>query len=199
MAFHEVERGRRLPKVLDTKEIAAMIGRPVCRGLKQTRNRAILITLWMTGLRVGELCKMKLSDVPPTPGPFRIIGKGDKERMVYLVKPAWDAIQVWLANRPKVDSDALWLNRLGTPMDRRSVQRMVVDRGREVLGKHVTPHMFRHSFATQMHEKGVDLRVIQELLGHASLDTTMIYTHMATSRMQSIVETLHPGMAAVKA
>ena len=161
------------------------------------RDRAILEILYGSGLRVSEACGLLISHVYAEEGFVRVVGKGDKERLVPMGGMAVDAFSAYLAVRPVPDSpdfdDIAFLNRFGRSLSRISVFNMV-KRQAMVAGvnKEISPHTFRHSFATHLIENGADLRVVQEMLGHESILTTEIYTHIDSATWQAEVLKHHP-------
>ncbi|MHC5055621.1 MAG: site-specific tyrosine recombinase/integron integrase [Planctomycetota bacterium] len=158
------------------------------------RDRAIIETLYGGGLRVSELVGLDDADVDLAGGVALVRGKGKKERLAPLGRPAARAIGEYLdSRRRKPGERALFVSRLGTRITARSVARMI-DRSaaRSGVAKSVSPHAFRHSFATHILDRGADLRSVQELLGHASISTTQVYTHVTAERMRRSYETAHP-------
>lgn len=188
--------GRYLPSVLSVEEVDAIMQMPDTRKTKGLRDRAILEILYGCGLRVSELCELKISEVYAEEGFVRVIGKGDKERLVPMGGAAVEAYQAWLAARPEPVAeydDYVFINRFGKPLSRVSVFNMVKDMaGQAGVTKEISPHSFRHSFATHMIENGADLRVVQEMLGHESILTTEIYTHVDTASWQKEILAHHP-------
>ena len=158
----------------------------------------MLETLYATGLRVTELTSLKLEDLHLEMGFVRCFGKGSKERIVPLGDIAKDAIEHYLAeSRPellqKKDSDSLFLNHHGNPLSRQGFWKILKQISREVgITKELSPHMLRHSFATHLLENGADLRAVQEMLGHADISTTQIYTHVSKLRLKDIYQNYHP-------
>jgi len=158
------------------------------------RDRAVIETLYGGGLRVSELVGLDDEDVDLTEAVALVRGKGRKERLSPLGRPAARAIEAYIGSRRrKPDVRALFVNRLGTRLSARSVARMI-DKvtARSGLSKHVSPHAFRHSFATHILDRGADLRSVQELLGHASISTTQVSTHVTAERMRRAYEKAHP-------
>ena len=189
--------GRYLPEVLSVEEVAAIIDSVDARSWNGMRDKAMLEMLYGCGLRVSELCSLLMSHVFVDEGFVRVVGKGDKERLVPLGDMAADAFREYLAVRPLPASpeydDVAFLNRFGKSMSRVSVFNMV--RAQALLAgvnKEISPHTFRHSFATHLIENGADLRIVQEMLGHESILTTEIYTHIDTRTWQSAVLEHHP-------
>lgn len=162
------------------------------------RDRVIVEVLYATGIRVGELCGMNLGDIDDTRRVLRVLGKGDKERVVPYGAPAAEALDAWLRDgRPHLVSpssgDALLLGRRGGRIDQRQVRTVVHDAVSAVPGTpDLAPHGLRHSAATHLLEGGADLRVVQEVLGHSSLATTQLYTHVSVARLRAVHEQAHP-------
>ena len=183
---------RYLPVVLSVEEVVAIIESVKTDSWTGLRDKAILEMLYGSGLRVSEVCSLKLSHFYPEEGFARIVGKGDKERIVPVSAPAADAMREYLALRP-AGEDIAFVNRYGDPLSRVSVFKMV-KRQAALAGitKEISPHTFRHSFATHMVEGKADLRSVQELLGHESILTTEIYTHIDKSTWQKAVLENHP-------
>lgn len=164
---------------------------------EKARDSAILELLYATGMRVAELCGLDLGDVDYQRRTARVTGKGNKQRVVPFGEPAADALDEWLRARGELVTAAspasLFLGRRGGRIDQRQVRRIVERAAKEVPGEpHLTPHSLRHTAATHMLEGGADLRVVQELLGHSSLQTTQIYTHVSADRLKQIVHQAHP-------
>ena len=196
------KRPRALPKALTEDAVATLLAFPDPTVPAGLRDRAILETLYATGLRASELVALDLSDLSleaNQEGEVRVRkGKGGKERVALLGKPAVAALENYLQTaRPELAQDkptaALFLNRFGVRLSDRAVRRLFDQACGAVAASHkVTPHTLRHSFATHLLDHGADLRVVQELLGHADLSTTQIYTHVSTTRLKEVYETAHP-------
>ena len=189
--------GRYLPQVLSVEEVAAIIDSVPDGSWNGVRDRAILEVLYGCGLRVSELCGLLISHVYASEGFVRVVGKGDKERLVPIGGMAADAFSAWLALRPEPASpefdDVAFLNRYGRPLSRVSVFNMIKKQAIIAgVNKEISPHTFRHSFATHLIENGADLRVVQEMLGHESILTTEIYTHVDSATWQAAVLDHHP-------
>ena len=191
---------KRVPKFLTTPEVDKLLAQPFDDSPRGLRDRAILETLYSTGCRVSECAGMQLHAIDLDEGAARVMGKGSKERIALLGGPALDAIRGWLparrellrANR-RADDGALWVNRLGRQLSARWIFETVVARARQAdLQTRLTPHGLRHSFATHLLDRGADLRTVQELLGHARLVTTEIYTHVSIGRLRSVYDQAHP-------
>jgi site-specific recombinase XerD len=158
------------------------------------RDRAICEILYGAGLRVSELCDLNHSSLDERQELLRVMGKGRKERIVPLHPAGWRALQRWREVRARVVNDqtpreALFVNRRGVRLGPRDVRRVL---DRRLKWGHVHPHALRHTFATHLLEGGADLRVVQEMLGHESLTTTQLYTHVSKSRLQKIHRETHP-------
>ncbi|WP_432938552.1 tyrosine recombinase XerC [Kribbella sp. CA-253562] len=177
--------------VLDAAAVAADDGSPV--GL---RDLAIMELLYATGIRVGELCALDLDELDRTRRVVRVFGKGRKERSVPYGVPAAEALEAWLAVRPQLVRDgsgpALFLGARGGRIDQRTVRRVVHARIDAVEAPDLSPHGLRHTAATHLLEGGADLRSVQELLGHASLATTQVYTHVSSERLRAAYQQAHP-------
>jgi integrase/recombinase XerC len=161
------------------------------------RDRALLELLYGSGLRVSESAGLRVDSVDLDRGRVRVMGKGSKEREVPMSEPSVEALRDWIrAGRPRLASDAtpaLFLNRKGRPIGTRDIRALVEGYSKRLLpGRRVTPHTLRHSFATHLLEGGADIRVVQELLGHASVGTTQRYTHVSRARLFEAHERSHP-------
>ena len=189
---------RRLPDVLDVSDVEQLLKAPNGNAELELRDRAILETLYATGARVSEVAGLTLTDINFEYTFVRCHGKGDKERLVPMGQKAIAAIKEYLQQaRPKLarraNSPNLFLSRNGNALDRESIWRMVKKYALKAgINKKVTPHTLRHSFATHMLQRGADLRAIQEMLGHASVVTTQIYTHVDKDRLKAIHKKYHP-------
>ncbi len=189
--------GRHLPDVLSVEEVDAIMKSVDLSKPGGIRDRAILEILYGCGLRVSEACSLRISDVFLDEGFVRVVGKGDKQRLIPMGEMAKDAFTNYLSVRPqastKKDADIAFLNRFGAGMSRITIFNMV--RKQALLAgitKTISPHTFRHSFATHLVENGADLRVVQEMLGHESILTTEIYTHIDSRTWQSAILQHHP-------
>jgi len=194
---------KHLPSFLTIKEMSAILNAPNVRNVTGIRDRAILELLYATGMRVTELVTLKLVDLSLDSGFLKCKGKGGKERIVPLGRDAKEAVKRYLekvrsqsnGKRKKGQSlDVLFigLKRTGQ-LSRQAVWQMIRRYAKRArLRKKITPHTFRHSFATHLLEGGADLRVVQELLGHADISTTQIYTHVSKDRLKAIYEQFHP-------
>lgn len=188
--------GRYLPAVLSVEEVTAILESVQTTTWTGLRDRALLEVLYGCGLRVSEAAGLRVSDLFLKEGFVRVTGKGDKQRVVPMGEEAVAALTAYLAERPVPDehwADFVFLNVKGRPLSRVSVFNLVKKQAM-VAGVHkeISPHTFRHSFATHLIENGADLRVVQEMLGHESILTTEIYTHIDTSTWQRSVLEHHP-------
>lgn len=189
--------GRYLPEVLSVEEVTKIIEGVDTSSWQGVRDRAILEILYGCGLRVSEVCDLKISNVYTTENFVRVIGKGNKERLVPMGAAAVDAFQEWISERPEAAApaydDFAFINRFGKPLSRVSVFNMVKKAALLAgVDKEISPHTFRHSFATHLIENGADLRVVQEMLGHESILTTEIYTHIDSATWQKSILSHHP-------
>ncbi len=188
----------RLPVTLTEEEVAALIETPSADDPLEARNRAVMELLYGCGLRVSELTSLDTDSVNFNFKYLRCLGKGSKERLVPVGERALEALQRYLElARPALakarSRDALFLTRSGRRMRREDIFRLIRRRAPAAgLGKVLSPHVLRHSFATHLLENGADLRVVQEMLGHANLSTTQIYTHVETKRLQKLHSRFHP-------
>jgi len=181
-----------LPHFMTENEAVQLIESPHDNQLSTLRDRAIFETLYSTGIRVSELVGLNLESVDGIGNVIRVMGKGRKERIVPIGDQAVEAIQRYCAAR-KVKTSALFLNKAGQRLTGRSVCNIINKYiQRESISQHVSPHMFRHSFATHLLNNGADLRSVQELLGHVNLSTTQIYTHLTTEKLKSVYDKAHP-------
>lgn len=189
--------GRYLPEVLSVDEVSAIISSVQEDTWTGIRDRAILEVLYGCGLRVSEAVGINISDIFFSDSFLRIRGKGDKERVVPLGEMALSAIRRYLEVRPEPAGrqyeDRLFLNKAGKPLSRVSVFKMIKKQALAAdIRKDISPHTFRHSFATHLIENGADLRAVQEMLGHESILTTEIYTHVDSASWQASVLGHHP-------
>ena len=189
--------GRYLPDVLSVQEVEAIIGAVDTSTWIGLRDKALLEVLYGCGLRVSEAVSLKVSCLYFDEGFIRVIGKGNKERLVPMGEMAQDALRAYLAERPASyelqDSDLLFVNRYGKGLSRISAFKTV--KATAILAgvtKTISPHTFRHSFATHLIENGADLRLVQEMLGHESVTTTEIYTHIDSSTWHGTILANHP-------
>lgn len=190
---------RKLPDVLSINEIDAIVNSFDLSKPEGHRNRAIAETLYSCGLRVSELVSLRITDLAFDQGFIRVIGKGDKERIVPIGRKAITDIENYFPSRnnlPKIDKSSeniLFLNRRGKKLTREMVFTIIKKAARNAgIKKNISPHSFRHSFATHLVEGGADLRVVQEMLGHESITTTEIYTHLDSAYLKDTIFRFHP-------
>jgi integrase/recombinase XerD len=191
---------KKLPDTLSFVEIESIIAQIDLSKPEGTRNKAMLETLYSCGLRVSELIALKRSNVYPEIGFIRVIGKGDKERLVPIGKDALKFIGIYLAHERrqikecKGFEDFLFLNRRGKGLSRVMVFYIIKDLAYKAgISKTISPHTFRHSFASHLVEGGADLRAVQEMLGHESITTTEIYTHLDRNFLRDTLNRFHPS------
>jgi len=191
--------GRKLPDTLDLHEIDKLLEAIDHSKPEGPRNRAIIEVLYSSGLRVSELTNLKLSNLFLETGFLRVVGKGNKERLVPIGSEAIKYLNIYLhevragQKIKKGEEDIVFLNRNGSRLSRVMIFTIIKDlTARAGLKKKVSPHTFRHSFATHLIEGGADLRAVQEMLGHESITTTEIYTHLDKSYLKQIIEEYHP-------
>ena len=189
---------KRVPETLTVNEVEALIAQPNVRGIQGIRDRAILETLYATGMRVSEAVNLKKDNVNLKVGFLRCIGKGNKERVIPLGKKAIASINRYLeAARPKLlktrEAEVLFVSRFGKKISRQSFWKIIKKYARLAhIKKPMKPHILRHSFATHLLEHGADLRSVQEMLGHSDISTTQIYTHINKDRLKSVHKQFHP-------
>ena len=192
-----------IPKALTEDEVEALLGAVIGDTPRSLRDRAIVETLYATGARISELVGLDRRDLDLDDGLVRVLGKGSKERIVPVGRSARDALTAYLDDgRPQLvrpgraargDGEAVILNARGGRLSRQSCWKIVRTAGeRAGLGGRLSPHVLRHSCATHMLERGADIRVVQELLGHASLSTTQVYTKVSPERLRAVYEAAHP-------
>jgi integrase/recombinase XerC len=194
--------GRKLPHFLTTDQVGTLLTTPPADTSAGLRDRAILETMYSAGLRVSELVALNIQDWDRAAGIVRVLGKGRKERIAPIGSYATKALDQWIKVRrpdpkaPATQQAAMFLNRFGRRLTTRSIGRLLeahlLTAG---LSQQTTPHTLRHSFATHLLDGGADLRSVQELLGHKSLTTTQIYTHVSTRRLRETYEKAHPHAA----
>lgn len=190
---------RHLPDVLNQDEVETILNQPDTLEPLGIRDRAILETMYATGMRVSELITLRLVNVAADDNTVRVFGKGSKERLVPIGNPAlrWirryvDDVRSALAKRGR-SRDILFLNARGNPLSRMGIWNIVRSHTAKAgITKEVHPHTFRHSFATHLLEGGADLRAVQEMLGHADISTTQIYTHIDREYLKEVHRTFHP-------
>jgi len=186
---------KHLPKFLSVDDVFALIEKPDTISFIHARDRAILELLYSSGLRVGEVAGLNVEDINTREGLVKVKGKGRKERIVPVGSKAVDAIKSYMVEKIllKKKNKALFLNRTGSPLSERGIRRIVVKYARLVgVSGQIGPHTLRHTFASHLLQAGADLRVIQELLGHASLSTTQKYTHLDITHLMDVYDKAHP-------
>ena len=189
---------KKLPKVLTEKEIKQLINSIDLNHDFGQRNKTIIEILYGTGIRVSELINLKLSNIFFKENIIKVIGKGNKERLVPLGEIASNEMKIYINNRNrlKIDSkssDILFLNRYGRGLTRSMIFKIISDASKRIgLDKKISPHTLRHSFATHLIKNGADLRTIQLILGHESITTTEIYTHLDTLHLEEVLKKYHP-------
>ncbi len=205
--IHSPKRGKNLPKFLTEDEVEQILNNLKIETPAGYRNRAILELLYATGMRISELSSLNFGDLNLENNEIRVVGKGNKERIVLVSERAKDFLQNYIKtarymilkeNKDKflekqTEATPIFINKTGYRLQPQSVRlaiNEVVDKIK--LPKEVTPHVFRHSFATKLLENGADLRVVQELLGHSSISNTQIYTHVSTERLKQTYNVTHP-------
>ena len=187
-----------LPEFLSVDEVDRLLRQPDKNDVVGIRDRAMIELMYSTGLRVSELCGLRVSDLQMEPGCLRCIGKGNKERLVPVGKRALEAVRDYLrearhAFSRGVASPYLFLNQKGHKLNRIAFWKILGEYGRKAgLRKSLTPHMLRHSFATHLLDRGADLRSVQMMLGHSDISTTQIYTHVVEERLKQVYKAHHP-------
>ena len=181
-----------LPHFMSEEESVQLIEAPKSGKINSPRDKAIFEILYSTGIRVSELVGLNVDDVDFIGNIIKVMGKGKKERIVPVGDQALTVLKEYLDSR-KVDHQFVFVNRGGTRLSDRSVRNIINKYILEqAMSQHVTPHMFRHSFATHLLNHGADLRSVQELLGHVNLSTTQIYTHLTTDKLKKVYDQAHP-------
>jgi integrase/recombinase XerD len=189
---------KNLPEFLSVDEVDRLLAKPDLDTVAGLRDRAMIEMMYSCGLRVSELCGIRLADLHAEEGCLRCIGKGDKERLVPVGRQALAMVHRYLqTSRPKLLRDStsahLFLNQFGRPITRLAYWKSLGEYGRKAgLRKALTPHMLRHSFATHLLDRGADLRSVQMMLGHSDISTTQIYTHVVEERLKQVYKAHHP-------
>lgn len=198
------KRSKTLPKFLSNNEIEHILNNIKITTPAGYRNRVILELLYATGMRISELSNLNFSNLNLSENEITVMGKGAKERIVLVSARAKDFLQKYIDNvrymivedglKPEQNENSpVFINKTGYRLQPQSVRTAINDIVKKIeLPKKVTPHVFRHSFATKLLENGADLRVVQELLGHASISNTQIYTHISTERLKEVYDKSHP-------
>jgi len=186
---------KKLPKFLDVDKVTKVILKPDTNTEQGLRDRAILETLYSTGVRVSELVGLDSADIDFISGVIKVLGKGSKERMIPIGEEALNAIRRYNGKKDKEEKarDAVFLNNRGGRLTDRSIRRILDKYIKScAIEEKMSPHSLRHSFATHLLDRGADLRSVQELLGHMNLSTTQIYTHVTIDRLKSVYDKTHP-------
>lgn len=194
---------KRLPRFLDLGQVTKLMEAPPVEKVLGLRDRAILETLYSTGMRVSELVSLNVFRIDFIGGALKVMGKGRKERLIPIGEKALEALSRYLTQRPELfrkgkkgiikDEKALFLNSWGGRLTTRSVVQIVKKYVKEVSSElNISPHTLRHTFATHLLNAGADLRAVQELLGHVNLSTTQIYTQVTTQRLKTVYDKAHP-------
>ena len=198
------KRGKTLPKFLTPNEVESILNNVKIDTPAGYRNRAILELLWATGMRVSELSGLNFGDLNLANNEIRVFGKGSKERIILVTDRAKSYLERYIETaRPLIpkgfplekptESSPVFINNTGYRLQTKTIRNVINDVVEKIaLPKKVTPHVFRHSFATHLIENGADLRVVQELLGHASISNTQIYTHVSTQHLKEVYNEAHP-------
>ena len=198
------KRPKSLPKFLTPEEVEKILNNVKIETPAGFRNRVILELLWATGMRVSELSNLNFGDLNLEENEIRVFGKGAKERIVLISNRAKDYLKQYINSARKLiapeydtgeinDDTPLFINNTGFRLQNKTIRKAINETVEKIeLPKKVTPHVFRHSFATKLIENGADLRVVQELLGHAGISNTQIYTHISMKHMRDVYETAHP-------
>jgi integrase/recombinase XerD len=187
-----------LPQFLSVEEVDLLLRQPDLTTVVGIRDRAMIEMMYSTGIRVSELCNIRLRDLRMDPGCLSCIGKGDKERLVPVGRQALEMVQKYLReSRPQLlrnrTSPFLFINQRGKPVNRIIFWTLLSEYGRKAdLPKKLKPHMLRHSFATHLLDRGADLRSVQMMLGHSDISTTQIYTHVVEERLKQVYKAHHP-------
>ena len=194
------KKTKSLPKFLSEDEVNNILRNVKTQTPSGYRNRLILELLWVSGMRISELSGLNYEDLDLDANEIRVKGKGNKERIVLIPEKTKEYLQNYIRNvsdliyvTPKMPDSPVFINSTGYRLQNQSIRKALKKVLQTInLPKRVTPHVFRHSFATKLLENGADLRVVQELLGHASISNTQIYTHVSMQRMQNIYNQTHP-------
>ena len=199
------KRPKPLPKFLTPEEVEQILNNVKIDTPAGFRNRVILELLWATGMRVSELSNLNFGDINLEENEIRVFGKGAKERIVLMSDRAKNYLKQYIDSArslivaegyqtpDKSDNSPLFINNTGYRLQNKTIRKVINDTVEKIeLPKKVTPHVFRHSFATKLIENGADLRIVQELLGHAGISNTQIYTHVSMKHMKDVYETAHP-------
>lgn len=204
MNLNNPKRPKSLPKFLTPDEVEQILNNTKIETPAGYRNRTILELLWATGMRISELSGLNFGDLNLEHNEIRVFGKGSKERIILVTDRAKSFLERYIETAralipkgfpvPPQDEDSpVFINNTGYRLQTRTVRNVINEVVKKInLPKHVTPHVFRHSFATHLIENGADLRIVQELLGHASISNTQIYTHVSTQHLKEVYNQAHP-------
>ncbi len=201
VGVHSPKRGKTLPEFLTEKEIEQVLNNIKMESPAGYRNRTILELLYATGMRVSELSNLNFENLNLDENEIKVFGKGSKERIVLVSERAKKFLETYIKtvrylifkNEKNSPNDAVFINKTGYRLQPQSIRLAIKDVVERIdLPKHVSPHVFRHSFATKLLENGADLRIVQELLGHSSISNTQIYTHVSTERLKQSYNIAHP-------
>ena len=186
------KKEKNLPEFLHDDELNILLNLPH-NSFLELRNSLIINLLYSTGLRLNELTNLKCSDYNPNENIFKVTGKGNKQRIVIFSNKSKELLESYLKERTMYKGDYLLINKNYEKLSNRGVENILTNISKKYLGhKKLHPHMLRHTFATKLLNKGMDLRALQELLGHESLNATQIYTHLAKNQLSEIYKTYHP-------
>ena len=203
MNLNNPKRPKSLPKFLTPEEVEQILNGIKIETPSGYRNRAILELLWATGMRVSELSGLNFGDLNLRENEIRVFGKGAKERIILVSDRAKNFLERYIDSArdlvakgyivDRQENSPVFINNTGYRLQTKTIRNVINDVVEKInLPKHVTPHIFRHSFATHLIENGADLRVVQELLGHASISNTQIYTHLSTQHLKEVYDETHP-------
>lgn len=204
MNLNNPKRPKSLPKFLTPDEVEQILNNTKIETPAGYRNRTILELLWATGMRISELSGLNFGDLNLEHNEIRVFGKGSKERIILVTDRAKSFLERYIETAralipkgfpvpPQNEDSPVFINNTGYRLQTRTVRNVINEVVEKInLPKHVTPHVFRHSFATHLIENGADLRIVQELLGHASISNTQIYTHVSTQHLKEVYNQAHP-------
>ena len=204
MNLNNPKRPKSLPKFLTPDEVENILNNTKIETPAGYRNRTILELLWATGMRISELSGLNFGDLNLENNEIRVFGKGSKERIILVTDRAKNYLERYIETArplipkgfpvpPQNEDSPVFINNTGYRLQTRTVRNAINEIVEKInLPKHVTPHVFRHSFATHLIENGADLRIVQELLGHASISNTQIYTHVSTQHLKEVYNETHP-------
>ncbi len=194
------KKAKSLPNYMNESEVEQILRNVKIETPSGFRNRVILELLWTTGMRISELSNLNFENLNLEQNEIKVLGKGSKERIVLVPDKTKEALLNYInnvfslvSNIEQTQKTPLFINYNGFRLQNQSIRKALNEVVRKIeLPKKVTPHVFRHSFATKLLEKGADLRIVQELLGHSSISNTQIYTHVSSARLKSVYDTAHP-------